>query len=327
MTPESPAIRVGFAGTPAFAAVALAAIIEAGFDVALVLTQPDRPKGRGLNVASSPVKELALRHSLRLLQPPTLRTDSACAAIVATPLDVLVVVAYGLLLPRAVLSWPRFGCINVHASLLPRWRGAAPIQRALLAGDAETGITIMQMDAGLDTGPVLQSVRIPIAPRASSGTLHDELAATGAQSIVGVLTSIARGELPQAIPQATEGATYASKIETADTVIDWCADAQAIDRQVRALHPAPGAIAAIDGRVVKIRAASPVDSTADSASPGTIIDASSHGLVVACGKGALALLEVQPAGGRAMSGRAFVAGRRIAAGARFDRGVHGGPGN
>ena len=310
-------MRVGFAGTPAFAATALQAILDAGFAVPVVLTQPDRPKGRGLRVEPSPVKALAIAHGLPVLQPASLKVADARAAVVAIPVDVLVVAAYGLILPPAILDWPRHGCLNIHASLLPRWRGAAPIQRALLAGDAETGVTIMQMDPGLDTGPTLDVVRIPIGARETTGTLHDRLATAGAGAIVSVLRRLAGGELPVATPQPAEGATYAAKIERTETGIDWRLPAAAIERRVRAFDPAPGATTSLGGAPVKIWRAEVADVPAAGAEPGDVVGATAAGIVVACGAGALRVVELQPAGGRRVSAAAFVAGRRIAPGQRF----------
>jgi len=311
-------MRVGFAGTPAFAAAALAAVLDEGHAVPLVLTRPDRPKGRGLKLEPSPVKMLAMARSLPLLQPATLKTGEAGAAALRVPLDVLVVAAYGLLLPPDVLAWPSHGCLNIHASLLPRWRGAAPIQRALLAGDGETGVTIMQMDAGLDTGAMVHAVRVPIAARETAGTLHDKLAACGARAIVTVLARLARdGELG-ANPQPAAGATYAAKIDRADAAIDWGAGASAIDRQVRAFDPVPGAHTSLAGEAVKVWVAEPAGTGGAGSLPGTVLAANAAGVVVACGEGTLRLLEVQPAGGRRMTAAAFIAGRRLAAGARFD---------
>jgi len=310
-------MRVGFAGTPAFAATALQAILDAGFAVPVVLTQPDRPKGRGLRVEPSPVKALAIAHGLPVLQPASLKVADARAAVIAIPVDVLVVAAYGLILPPAILDWPRHGCLNIPASLLPRWRGAAPIQRALLAGDAETGVTIMQMDPGLDTGPTLDVVRIPIGARETTGTLHDRLAAAGAGAIVSVLRRLAGGELPVATPQPAEGATYAAKIERTETAIDWRLPAAAIERRVRAFDPAPGATTSLGGAPVKIWRAEVADVPAAGAEPGDVVGATAAGIVVACGAGALRVVELQPAGGRRVSAAAFVAGRRIAPGQRF----------
>jgi methionyl-tRNA formyltransferase len=311
-------MRVGFAGTPAFAAAALAAILDRGFEVPLVLTQPDRPQGRGLKLAASPVKALALARGLPVMQPATLKTEAARAPVVAVPLDVLVVAAYGLILPPEVLAWPRQGCLNVHASLLPRWRGAAPIQRALLAGDAESGITIMGMDAGLDTGPIHDVVRIAIALRETAETLTGKLAAAGAAAVVVALERLARDGALRGVAQPAEGATYAAKVTRAEAAVDWRSDAQAIDRQVRAFDPAPGAFAAYAGEVVKIRAAEPVAEASANAAAGTVVERDARGLVVACGQGALRILELQPAGGKRMAATAYAAGRRIERGARFE---------
>jgi len=310
-------MRVGFAGTPAFAATALQAILAAGFAVPVVLTQPDRPKGRGLRVEPSPVKALATAQGLPVLQPASLKVADARAAVIAIPVDVLVVAAYGLILPPAILDWPRHGCLNIHASLLPRWRGAAPIQRALLAGDVETGVTIMQMDPGLDTGPTLDVVRIPIGARETTGTLHDRLAAAGAGAIVSVLRRLAGGEPLVATPQPAEGATYAAKIERNEAGIDWRLPAAAIERRVRAFDPAPGATTSLGGAPVKIWRAEVADVPAAGAEPGDVVGATAAGIVVACGAGALRVVELQPAGGRRVSAAAFVAGRRIAPGQRF----------
>lgn len=311
-------MRVGFAGTPAFAAMALGSLLDAGFDVPLVLTQPDRPRGRGLKVEPSPVKALAVARGLAVFQPSTLKTDEARASAFASTLDVLVVAAYGLVLPPAVLAWPRQGCLNIHASLLPRWRGAAPIQRALLAGDAETGITIMRMDAGLDTGPMVEAVRVPISPRETAATLTDKLAVAGAQRIVSVLRRLAADGALIGTPQPPDGATYAGKIDKAEAAIDWRADVTAIDRQIRAFNPAPGAYAILGGDVVKIWRAEPAIIAPRRAAPGAVLAADAAGIIVSCGEGSLRILELQTAGGRRMSAAAFVAGRRVAPGARFD---------
>ena len=301
-----------------FAAAALEGILAHGFAVALVLTQPDRPSGRGLKARPSPVKGLATERGLAVLQPSSLKAEETWAVLRAVPLDVLVVAAYGLLLPPAVLAWPRHGCLNIHASLLPRWRGAAPIQRALLAGDTETGVTIMQMDAGLDTGPVHEVEAIPIAPRETAGTLHDKLAAAGTRAIVAVLDRLARDGALAAVPQPAQGASYAAKITREDTVIDWRTSALHIDRQVRAFDPAPGAATARDGELVKVWAAEPVAAPALEGDPGRVLSADGNGVVVACGQGALRVTELQPAGGRRMTAAAYVAGRQIGPGARFD---------
>jgi methionyl-tRNA formyltransferase len=281
-----------------------------------VLTRPDRPKGRGLALAPSPVKVLALARGIPVQQPPTLKSPDARAAALAVPLDVLVVAAYGLILPQAVLAWPRAGCINIHASLLPRWRGAAPIQRAIAAGDQVTGVTIMQMDAGLDTGAMIDCARVAIAPRETAATLHVKLAAAGARSIVAVLTRLARDGALERTPQPTDGATYASKVERADAAIDWSAPSLAIDRQVRAFDPVPGAATLQNDLGVKVWRAEPVDAETTAAA-GVVLRVGSEGIDVACGQGALRLLEVHPASGKRMSAAAFAAGRGIVAGSRF----------
>ncbi|HEX3632254.1 MAG TPA: methionyl-tRNA formyltransferase [Casimicrobiaceae bacterium] len=307
------ALRVGFAGTPPFAATALAAIVDAGHEVALVFTQPDRPQGRGLRVASSPVKALAVERGLPLLQPPTLK---GAPLPTGARVDVLVVAAYGLILPPAMLDWPRHGAINIHASLLPRWRGAAPIQRALLAGDKETGVSIMQMDAGLDTGPVISRTVVAIAPRDTAGTLTERLAAAGAGAIVRTLVALAKDGALASQPQDASAATYAGKIERAEASIRWSDDAVAIDRVVRAFNPAPGAFATLHGETIKIWVAEPTSGSFGPA--GGIVSADGNGLLVACGRGALLVRELQRAGGRRLPAASFLAGHPVAAGASFD---------
>ena len=314
-------LRVGFAGTPAFAAEALAAILAAGFAVPVVLTQPDRPQGRGLRVAPSPVKELAVAHGIPVLQPATLKTPEGRAEATAVRIDVLVVAAYGLILPPAVLAWPRHGSINIHASKLPRWRGAAPIQRALLAGDAGTGITVMQMDEGLDTGPMIDVVDMAIAPRDTAGTLTAKLAAAGAAAIVAVLERLARERTLHAVAQPAAGATYAAKIGRDDARLDWLQPAVVLDRAVRAFDPAPGAFTSWLGQPLKVWAAEPMPQAGNAAEatppPGTIVGAGAGGVDVACGAGVLRLKMVQPAGGTRMAAGAFAAGRALAPGARL----------
>jgi methionyl-tRNA formyltransferase len=309
-------LRVGFAGTPEFAQRALEAIAGAGFTIPLVLTRPDKPKGRGLALTASPVKAWAIAKGLPVLQPATLKTSEGREEALACPLDVLVVAAYGLILPPAVLAWPRFGCLNIHASLLPRWRGAAPIQRAIEAGDASTGVTIMQMDEGLDTGPAIARVAMPIDPRDTGGRLLDRLADAGAALIVDVLGRLDRERRLPAVPQPADGATYAARIADRDARIDWARDAQAIDRQVRAFDPMPGAYTTLGGTVVKVWHAEPTP-TPSTAPPGTVLAARPAGIDVACGVGALRILELQRAGGRRVPASALVAGRFVAAGARF----------
>jgi len=304
-------MRLIFAGTPEFAARALDAIVTAGHEVALVLTQPDRPSGRGMALHASPVKERALSAGIDVFQPSTLRDAAAQERVRAVGADAMVVAAYGLILPQAVLDLPRFGCINIHASLLPRWRGAAPIQRAILAGDAETGVCIMQMEAGLDTGPVLVSGRLPIADDDTAATLHDKLAALGADLIVDALA-----KLPLVLcPQAEAGVTYAAKIEKGEAPLDWQLPATQLARQVRAFNPFPGALAIYQGNAIKVWSARVSDAEG---SPGAILAADRNGIVVACGEGSLCLVELQKAGGKRLPVAQFLAGMPLAAGTAFD---------
>ncbi|MFO1282944.1 MAG: methionyl-tRNA formyltransferase [Burkholderiales bacterium] len=319
-------LAVGFAGTPVFAATALEAIAQAGYTITVVLTRPDRPKGRGLKLEASPVKELATRLGAPVLQPPSLKTEGDRAMLAGFAPDVLVVAAYGLLLPRAVLDWPRRGCLNIHASLLPRWRGAAPIPRAIEAGDSRTGISIMRMEEGLDTGPVVDSVATPILGDDTAATLTDRLAALGAEAIVRALRRLDRDGRLEAVPQSSVGATYAAKISRDDAAIDWTLDATTLDRRVRAYEPAPGAHAVFGDTEVKIRAARPIVRAA-SALAGEVVASGAAGIDVACGAqpedGALRVVELQPAGGRRMTAAAYAAGRGIRPGARFGPGRRG----
>jgi methionyl-tRNA formyltransferase len=307
-------MRLVFAGTPEFAVPALDALASAGHTLAAVLTRPDRPAGRGLAPAASPVKRAAERRGVPVLQPTTLKDEAVQARLTALAPDALVVVAYGLILPQAVLDIPRLGALNVHASLLPRWRGAAPIQRALLAGDRETGVCIMQMAAGLDTGPVLLSEAVPIAPDETAGTLHDKLAPLGARLLVAALDGLARGTL-RPTPQAAEGVTYAAKIEKHESRIDWTRPAVEIERRVRAFDPAPGAAARIRGAEVKIWRAALV---AARGAPGEVVGVGPDGIVVACGEAALRLEALQRAGGKRLAAAAFQRGFPVAAGDRFE---------
>lgn len=303
-------MRLVFAGTPAFAAVALKALIDAGHAVALVLTQPDRPAGRGLKPRPSAVKLLADDKGIAVLQPATLRDDATVAAIAGVQPDAMVVAAYGLMIPARVLALPRLGCLNIHASLLPRWRGAAPIQRALLAGDTVTGVTIMQMNEALDAGPILLQEAVAIDPRDTAQTLHDRLAELGARLIVRAL------EAPlQPRPQDESLATYAPKIDKNEARIDWTQSAERIERKVRAFNPYPGAYTLLDGVVLKIWGAR-VEHGA-SAPPGVVVGCSEAGIVVGCGADALRITEVQRAGGKRLSAGAFLAGHRLAPGTRL----------
>jgi len=304
-------MRLIFAGTPEFAAQALKAIIAAGHQVPLVLTQPDRPAGRGMALQPSPVKKLAQEHGLEVFQPPGLRDVAARERIAAVAAEVMVVAAYGLILPQAVLDLPRFGCLNIHASLLPRWRGAAPIQRALLAGDDETGVCIMQMEAGLDTGPVLLRRAFQIEAGDTTATLHDRLAGIGAELIVEALDQL---PLP-AEAQPVQGVTYAHKIEKAEALIDWRRSAVELDRHIRAFNPFPGAQAVFGGQTVKLWQAVPLEG---SGAPGEVLAVERNRLLIACGTGVLAITELQKAGGKRLPVQQFLAGNPLKAGERFD---------
>jgi methionyl-tRNA formyltransferase len=293
---------IAFAGTPAFAAQALAALHAAGHRVTLVLTQPDRPAGRGLKLQPSAVKQFAQAQGLPLAQPRSLRLDGkypadaaeARAALVAAAPQVMVVAAYGLILPPWVLALPPHGCLNIHGSLLPRWRGAAPIQRAIEAGDAQTGITIMQMDAGLDTGAMLLEAALPIGPDDTAATLHDRLAALGAQLIVDALVRLEAGSLvARAQPEA--GVSYAHKIDKAEATIDWAAPAAVIERRLRAFDPFPGCSTTLAGQALKVWRGRVVEG---SGTPGERLATGGDRTVIACGSGALELLELQLPGGR-----------------------------
>jgi methionyl-tRNA formyltransferase len=296
-------LRVAYAGTPAFASSALEAIAAAGYEIPLVLTQPDRPAGRGMRLAESAVARGARRLGLRVAKPASLKSGEALAELRAAAADVMVVAAYGLLLPRDVLELPRLGCLNIHASLLPRWRGAAPIHRALLAGDQETGVCIMRMEEGLDTGPVLLQRVLGIGARDTTGTLTESVARLGAAAIVEVLHRLDELE-PR--PQDVARATYAAKIGRHEASIDWGLDAEHIDRQVRAFNPAPGAEAEIRGLRVKVWEAEPV--FPESGPPGSLIPSPAGDLVVACGRGALRLLVVQRSGARRLPASEFLHG-------------------
>jgi len=304
-------LRLIYAGTPPFAVTALEALLDAGHDVVQVLTQPDRPAGRGLKPQASAIKQVALARQLPLAQPATLKDAAIIARLADLNADAMIVAAYGLMIPRSLLWLPKLGCLNIHASLLPRWRGAAPIQRALLSGEHETGVTIMQMDAGLDTGPILLSEAIPIAARDNAQTLHDRLAKSGAQLILRALR-----EQLKPIPQNNALATYASKIDKAEASIDWTRPAVEIDRLIRAFNPVPGARATWNDHVLKIWQAEP--SSAASAAPGTLLQASDDGIVIAAGVGAIRVLELQRAGGKRLSAKQFLAGMSMDPGTLFD---------
>jgi len=306
------AFRVGFAGTPAFAATALDAIVEAGFDITHVLTRPDTAKGRGLQVSFSAVKARAQVLSLPLWQPARLRDASVASALREDALDVLVVAAYGQIIPPELLAWPRHGCINIHASLLPRWRGAAPIVRSILAGDERSGISIMRMDEGLDTGPVIAMRAHTIGRRDTSATLHDALAGLGASMIVETLRTLRRDGGLETTPQSTQGVTYASKVTRAEATIDWRDSAVSIERRIRAFDPFPGAQTTLGGVAMKIWSADVVPGSLGE--PGRIVRAGADGVVVACGEGALAVRELQRPGAKRLSAAAFLAGHALPGG-------------
>ncbi|HEX7915393.1 methionyl-tRNA formyltransferase, partial [Rudaea sp.] len=291
-------LRLVFAGTPDFAVPHLAACRREGIEIAAVYTQPDRPAGRGRKLTPSPVKQAGLDFGLPVEQPENFKDDMARERLAAYVPDLIVVVAYGLILSRKVLAIPRFGCWNVHASLLPRWRGAAPIQRAILAGDAETGVCLMQMEAGLDTGPVLLRRAIPIAPDDSGGSLHDKLAALGAGLLGQGLDRILRNEPMPATPQPEHGVTHAHKLDKAEARLDWNDSAIALERKVRAFDPWPVAEGVVEGETLRVWRAQSRESAPGSQGPGNILAATRDGIDVACGTGVLRLIEVQRAGGR-----------------------------
>jgi methionyl-tRNA formyltransferase len=314
------ALRLGFAGTPQFAIPALDVLTRSRHCVVAVFTQPDRPAGRGQTMHMSAVKQRAIDLGLPVHQPASFKTADAEATLRNLELDALVVVAYGLILPSTALIAPRLGCFNIHASLLPRWRGAAPIQRALLAGDATTGITIMHMEAGLDTGPMLAAREVPIAERETAGTLHDRLGALGGELIVETLDAVADGRAREQ-PQPSSGITYAQKINKAEASINWGDDAPSILRRVRAFNPWPIAETKFDGAQLRIwdaQLASDAAHMADppSAPPGTVVAASNDGIDVVCGHGALRILQLQLAGRKPLAAREFIKATRLA-GARF----------
>jgi methionyl-tRNA formyltransferase len=316
-------LRIGFAGTPEFARVALARLGEATFDIRVVLTQPDRPTGRGQNVQPSAVKRWAVEHGVPVFQPASLRLNgphaadasAARAALVAMHLDALVVAAYGLILPEWMLTLPRLGALNIHASLLPRWRGAAPIQRAIEAGDDLTGITIMQMDAGLDTGAMLMSAQTQILPADTAGSLHARLAESGGHLIQEALRLLADGPIP-GVPQPEQGITYARKIDKAEAAVDWTQPAPLVARRIRAFNPAPGASAHWRGEPVKLWNAR-AEGRLPMAVPGTVMSASNDGVSVACDEGVVVLTELQRAGGKRLSASAFLQGEATVVGERF----------
>lgn len=298
-------MRLVFAGTPDFAATALNALLEAGHDICAVYTQPDRPAGRGRKLRPGPVKQLAIEHNIPVCQPLDFKSDAALQELAGWQADLMIVAAYGLLLPQQVLDIPRFGCLNIHASLLPRWRGAAPIQRAILAGDRETGITIMQMDAGLDTGDMLLKLACPITPDDTGGSLHDKLAGLGGKAIV---QALANYDALAPEPQDDSQACYARKLDKAEAAIDWHKPAEQLAREVRAFNPWPVSHTTLGGEILRIWEAS-VTADSDAMEPGTVLAATPEGIEVACGSGNLLLLQIQPAGSKPMTTAAFLNGR------------------
>jgi methionyl-tRNA formyltransferase len=299
-------LRIVFAGTPDFAATALAALLTTEHRVVAVYTQPDRPAGRGRRLQPSAVKQLAMAHDLEVRQPEKLKDAADQAALAALQADLMVVAAYGLLLPQAVLDAPRLGCVNIHASLLPRWRGAAPIQRAILAGDSESGVTIMQMEAGLDTGPMLYMLQTPILLDDTGGTLHDRLAELGARALLDSLSGIADGTLRPQVQDETL-ATYANKLDKQESLVDWSQPAQAIDRQVRAFNPWPVAQSLFRDKIMRIWSTRPIPEKLPAAVvPGTVVAAGKAGIDVATGSGVLRITQLQMPGKRAMSAAEFL---------------------
>lgn len=317
-------MKVVFAGTPEFAAQALRALLAAGFQVPLVLTQPDRPAGRGMKLQASPVKQVALEHGLALAQPRGLRLDGRWAedaaaareALMAAHAQVMVVAAYGLILPAWVLQMPAMGCLNIHASLLPRWRGAAPIHRAVQAGDERSGVTIMQMDEGLDTGPMLLKEDLCLAAEETTASLHDRLAAMGARLIVEALELAACGGL-HPVPQPAEGVTYAHKIDKAESPLDWTQPATVLARRIRAFDPFPGATCRHGDEVIKVWKATVVQGDANGAPPGSVLAISAAGVDVACGEGVLRVQQMQRPGGRRLSASAVAQSLTVVPGDRL----------
>lgn len=307
-------MKILFAGTPTFAAKALEAILAQQYNVVAVLTQPDRPAGRGMQLTPSPVKQLAMQHGLTVLQPQTLKSTEIQEQLAAYRADVMVVAAYGLILPRAVLQLPRYGCLNIHASLLPRWRGAAPVQRAILAGDEVSGITIMQMDEGLDTGNMLLKKTCPIDSADTAEILLEKLTCMGTEAIVEVLQALPGGALV-ATEQDTNMATYAAKLTKSEAQLDWTQSAQQLERAVRGYNPFPVAYSRMHDTLIKVWQAEAQGG--DYPEPGTVVEISKQGIMVACGKGTLRLKVLQRPNGKALSANEFLQGFPIKAGDRF----------
>jgi len=303
-------MKLVFAGTPDFAVPALKALLDAGHTLLAVYTQPDRPAGRGRKLAMSAVKEFALERGLRVHQPLSLKTEEEAATLRALQPDALIVIAYGLMLPASILTIPKYGCINVHASLLPRWRGAAPIQRAIEAGDDMTGVTIMQMDAGLDTGAMLALAAIPIHAHDTAASLHDRLAEIGAPLLVSTLAKLERGDIT---PQAQDNAlaTYATKLKKEEAQLNWSADAAQLARRVRAFNPWPVAHTTLDKQTLRLWGAHAEGGASASLSPGTVLSADADGVRVQCATGVLCITQLQLEGGKVLDARNFLNGRPL----------------
>ncbi len=293
-------LRIGFAGSPEFAAISLHALVENQHHVVAVYTQPDRPAGRGRALQMSPVKAFAEKYQIPVYQPQSLRNEDALKELIALKLDLLIVVAYGLILPTDALNAAKLGCWNIHASLLPRWRGAAPIQRAIQAGDEQTGVCIMQMDAGLDTGPIIHRLSIPIGANETGGSLHDRLATLGSQALLETLHAHKQGELPTAVAQSADGICYAHKFSKAEAEIDWSLPATMIERSIRAFNPWPVSWAMLDGERIRVFSATALTQTTTT-SPGSIINISETGIRVACGSEQLEITQLQKSGGKQIS--------------------------
>lgn len=309
-------MRLIFAGTPDFAVPALEALIEAGHEVVMVLTQPDRPSGRGMKLTPSPVKAAAISHDLPVFQPQTLKDDGVQTRIAEAQADAMIVAAYGLIIPQAVLQMPRYGCYNVHASLLPRWRGAAPIQRAILAGDSETGVTIMEVVPALDAGAMILKDRVPITDRDTTQSLHDELSDMGAQLMVQAMATLEQDGRLNAEQQDETQVTYAAKLAKSEATMDWHKSADELSRQVRAFNPFPVAQASFSGKPCRIWMAAALPGQA---LPGVVTD-TRDGIVVGCGQGLLRIEELQMPGGKKMAAKDFVAGHALKVGDHFGNG-------
>ena len=308
-------MNIIFAGTPAFSAVSLKSLVDAGYSVPLVVTQPDRRSGRGMSVSQSQVKEMALGLGIETYQPISLKSPEVLGKLESVNADLMIVVAFGQIVPKSILSAFRYGCINLHASLLPRWRGAAPIQRAIMAGDEETGVCIMRMAEGLDTGPVFLERRIPINDEDTSGTLHNKLAHLGAEALIQSLSTLGDDNLP--VAQKSIHVTYAHKISSDDARIDWSAKASDINRLARAMSPAPGAFTFFGDTRIKIWETIVVDSVDTKDTPGTVIELTQDGFVVLCGEGALKITFIQKAGGRKIAASEYVGASNLKVGHEF----------